>query len=380
MDAPRTLILLAAVAALFAYASAVWADDDAGIIAPPPPPAGDIAYVSTEFLNEVLSVDVFTMTDTGAGQTRRTTEGGVLPDWSPDGNKIVFSTARDGNNEVYTMDADGDNQTNISNRSDNDWAGAWSPDGTKIAFYTYRDGNAEIYVMDPDGGNQTNLTHFAAADDRLPSWSPDGSKIAFFRENVLWIMNADGSNQTEVYALPTSVLYPVSWRPDAGRLVFSRKDNPNIWAIEPDGSGLTSLFEGSAPDYAPFGNRIVFERDDDIYTADEDGGNQDQLTNTEFREGQPSWKPIAILIPAITPTDTAPGPTGTPEPDNLGDVNCDGMVNAIDAAFLLQLLAGLVGNLPCPQNADVNEDGQTNAVDAALILQYTAGLISDLPP
>ena len=64
----------------------------------------------------------------------------------------------------------------------------------------------------------------------------------------------------------------------------------------------------------------------------------------------------------------------------LGDVNCDGVVDAIDALWILWFTAGLIEDLPCPDNADVNGDGVINAVDAALILQFSAGLLSVLPP
>ena len=70
---------------------------------------------------------------------------------------------------------------------------------------------------------------------------------------------------------------------------------------------------------------------------------------------------------------------GSPCPAQ-GDVNCDQRVNAIDAALILQLSAGLVSSLTCQQAADANKDGTTNAIDAALILQFTAGLIDSLPP
>ena len=65
----------------------------------------------------------------------------------------------------------------------------------------------------------------------------------------------------------------------------------------------------------------------------------------------------------------------------LGDGNCDGYVNAIDALLILQYSAGLQSvpelapPLICPKQADVNGDGRITAVDAALVLQYTAGLI-----
>jgi hypothetical protein len=63
----------------------------------------------------------------------------------------------------------------------------------------------------------------------------------------------------------------------------------------------------------------------------------------------------------------------------LGDVNCDGYVNPIDAALILQYAAGIISSLPCPANADVNGDGRTDPRDALLILQFDAGLISILP-
>ena len=77
-----------------------------------------------------------------------------------------------------------------------------------------------------------------------------------------------------------------------------------------------------------------------------------------------------------------PKPTPTPDPDLrlVGDANCDGLVNAVDAALILQYKAGLLGPISCADEADVNEDGSITSIDAALILQFTAGLLGSLPP
>ena len=61
-------------------------------------------------------------------------------------------------------------------------------------------------------------------------------------------------------------------------------------------------------------------------------------------------------------------------------MNQDGTVNAVDAALILQLVAGLIDSLACKVGADVNQDGTIDAVDAALVLQLVAGLIDSLPP
>lgn len=59
------------------------------------------------------------------------------------------------------------------------------------------------------------------------------------------------------------------------------------------------------------------------------------------------------------------------------DLNCDGSVNTIDAALVLQLGAGIVDALPCGDLGDVSADGHVDSVDAAIIMQFDAGLIWD---
>ena len=89
---------------------------------------------------------------------------------------------------------------------------------------------------------------------------------------------------------------------------------------------------------------------------------------TVYVSGRDAIYVLSPPAPAATPTAAPPG----------GDANCDGSVNAIDAALILQLGAALVPGVPCPSEADVSGDGEINAVDAALVLQIVAGLIE--PP
>lgn len=88
-----------------------------------------------------------------------------------------------------------------------------------------------------------------------------------------------------------------------------------------------------------------------------------------------SCTPPSTATPTITPP---PAPTQTPGNVLAGDVSCDGTTNALDAALLLQVTAGLLLATPCPWNGDVNGDGSHDPLDATLILQFDAGLIGEL--
>ena len=100
----------------------------------------------------------------------------------------------------------------------------------------------------------------------------------------------------------------------------------------------------------------------------------------------PTLAPTATRTPrppTSTPTLTrTPTPMVTPTATAVltGDANCNGHVDSIDSALILQMVAGLIGSLPCGPAADANRDGHVNAIDSALILQFVAGLVDSLPP
>jgi hypothetical protein len=121
--------------------------------------------------------------------------------------------------------------------------------------------------------------------------------------------------------------------------------------------------------------------DSERHIIDPEGGPSKTLTLRCFGDA-PS--PTITLTASPTPTTTPlPAVTSTPTPTRTpvgkaGDANCDGRADAVDAALVLQLSAGLIDSLPCGRNGDLNGDGSANAIDAALILQYVAGLIPNL--
>ena len=97
-------------------------------------------------------------------------------------------------------------------------------------------------------------------------------------------------------------------------------------------------------------------------------------TATEVSPTATGVSPTATDVP---PTATEVPPTATPTASPAskpGDVDCSGLTDAIDAALILQMSAGLLDTLACYASADLSGDGLMNSVDAAIVLQCVAGL------
>ena len=92
-----------------------------------------------------------------------------FPRWSPDGEKIVFSSQRDANRNIYIMDADGGNIVQVTNSRDHDSNPMWALDGQAIIFSSKRNGDWGIYIINPDGTDERPLTD-APGEDRFGDW------------------------------------------------------------------------------------------------------------------------------------------------------------------------------------------------------------------
>ena len=134
------------------------------------------------------------------------------PDWSPDGQKIVFTSHSildepniSNTAEIYVINADGTGvPVRLTDNAEAERAPSWSPDGTRIVYMCRKlasDGlmRFAVCIMNADGTGQMRLTDTGFT----PTFSPDGQKILFHKlDDQLWVMNADGTEQVQRTFLP----------------------------------------------------------------------------------------------------------------------------------------------------------------------------------
>ena len=302
------------------YAVGIIQNDDGNVAptptpTPPPSSGGKIAFTFITDRN-YGGYEISVMNSDGTNQTRLTTNTRDRnPIFSPDGNKITFTSKRDGNDEIYIMNADGTSQTRLTTNIGNDDWPVFLPNGNKIAFTSFRDGHYAIYTMNLDGTNQTRLINGTENDYHL-AFSPDGSKIAFVSQRdgspEVYVMNVDGTNLTQLTNDTEPHYHPV-FSPDGGKIAFvsSRSGGSEIYVMNVDGSNQTRLTNGVAYDsaFSPDGSKIAFSSHRDgnygIYIMNADGTNQKLLTYGFY----PSWAPGSVPAPPAAlkaPNPSAP--------------------------------------------------------------------------
>ncbi|MBB33954.1 MAG: Tol-Pal system beta propeller repeat protein TolB [Hirschia sp.] len=160
------------------------------------------------------NTDIFLLNLNRRGETTRLTTDPSIdtsPSYSPDGERIVFTSDRGGSEQLYVTRTDGsamdcptggrDKVCRITFGEGRYSTPVWSPRGDLIAYTRQVGGEFEIGVIKPDGSGERALARDYHAEG--PTWSPNGRVIAFFKEPrggwpSLWSVDLTGRNERRI--------------------------------------------------------------------------------------------------------------------------------------------------------------------------------------
>lgn len=224
----------------------------------------------------------------------------LLPDWSPDGTRIAFTTLGGEHDPLYEYDLTTQTSHQLFACEDSclsDDEPTYSPDGTKVAFIRALTpfvesevfggevpSDCSLWIGDLASGEVQQITsHTDPACDReySPRWSPDGKQLVYWRDpyaagkptgTAVYVINADGTEERQLTDPAMNAGYP-EFSPDGAWILFDTYplleyqccQVSNLYRMRPDGSGLEQLtfyetdeLRATQPRYTPDGQWIVF--------------------------------------------------------------------------------------------------------------------------
>lgn len=212
--------------------------------------------------------DIWVMNVDGSDMVNLTNTGealDMLPEWSPDGEQIVFVSNRDNvagdNRDIYIMNADGSDVQRVAGGPYHDIEPIWSPDGAYIAYASDVGGdNYDLMLVELETGIETPLVT-TPARDTAPAWSPDGTQIAFSSDRDgtrdLWIVDLASGDEELLFAGDNDAFdTSPDWSANGQWIVFysnmDDEESYNIYLLPTDGSGdPIRLTEHEAWDVTP---------------------------------------------------------------------------------------------------------------------------------
>ncbi len=200
-------------------------------------------------LNAEGDPEIFIMDRDGSDMKRMTYDPGddLDPSWSPDGEKIVFTSNRSGNYNLYILDVKTLSMERLTDAPFDDRYPDWSPKDDLILFQSNRKSSSDLFTVSAKNLVVLQITRYKATFSSYPAWSPNG--LSFVHETVLYDGRTgiairsfpNGQNQTVVELL-NSNLQP-AWSPDGTQIVFisDRDGQMDIYIISKDGKAIFRL-------------------------------------------------------------------------------------------------------------------------------------------
>jgi Tol biopolymer transport system component len=252
---------------------------------------------------------------------------------APDGKNIAVSDSDTNStaSKIYLVNIENGAKTPLTTPPDatSDNTPAFAPDGKTICFLrSFGTVWQEIFTSKADGSGEAKQITFDKTRIRGAAFGADG-KIVFASQRGnnqwnLWQISATGGEPQMIATNGKNLANPAI-APDGKSIAFAEESNDtNIWQFTRDEGGVmrdektisekntieSGLIHPSSfiphplirssradhsPNYAPDGKRIAFVSDRSgvyqVWTADADGANQLQLTDTANSAGSPRFSP-----------------------------------------------------------------------------------------
>ena len=214
---------------------------------------------------------------------------------NPDKTKIIYSSEIGEFYQLFKIYPDGNFPVQLTNDTENNWLPQYSPDGQEIVFTRGRD----LHLMNNNGTNSRYLT-----TGREARWHPTESKLVYtdgpFLGAKLFTINKDGSNREQLTFDNSDDVSP-AYNQTGSQIIYTHRRNNSydLFRMNCDGTQQVPISTGVqkiySPMFSPDYSKIIFHSCQStpwgiIYSIDATGGNLENLTSEYTGAKYPNWK------------------------------------------------------------------------------------------
>ena len=234
------------------------------------------------------------------------------PRFSPDGERLAV-VVEAANDDIWVYDLREGTSRRLTFESGSNIVPLWTPDGARIVFSSNRAGRYNLYWKPADGSGSVEKLVNSDGIQFASSWHPDGKLLAFTQSDPgtggdIWIVSV-GSDEDPIAVLQTpSNEYGAVFSIDGEWLAYvsdeSGRDEIYVQRY-PGGEGKQQVSQdgGVHPAWAPDGRRLFYRSGRDIMsvsittTPSFTAGNPSRLLSVPFDDGTVASVPNYDVAP-----------------------------------------------------------------------------------
>ena len=187
---------------------------------------------------------------------------------SPNDDVLAFSETKDSNMDIYLWDLASGKTSRLTTTAGEDDSPEWSSDGDRIVFEREGIGGNDIFIMDADGSNLERVTDTPNINEKLPEFHPvDETLIVYHQQEAggdfgIYVHDTDDpmiDAGLKIIDTPAFEMRP-TWSPDGGFIAFDSdaRGNLDVFIIPfdglrdlPDADDATPLTDGPHDEQSP---------------------------------------------------------------------------------------------------------------------------------
>jgi TolB protein len=256
-----------------------------------------IAFAS----NRTGTYEIWLMDWDGANQRQITRHNAlsILPSWSADNERMVYTSFAGGTSNMYIISRHGGARTKVTSGLNLNTSATFSPVSNDIAFVGSVKGNPDIYLIKDDS---TNIRRLTSSDtiESTPEWNPSGRQISFTSGRSgspqIYVMDAEGTNVRRI-SFEGDWNDDATWSPDGTQLAYTSRVQGRFQIRIMDlATQQSRIVAGEAsneqPAFSPDGRWLSFQSNRSgkwqIYKMRVDGSDLLQLT-FDGENKDPDW-------------------------------------------------------------------------------------------